>query len=72
MDTDALNEHIAALQSHKDEWARLPVRCKIELLKHARNALKQAAPEWVNMCVRAICRASSLPPCAGNTEADAW
>jgi len=49
----SINEAVAALRAHKDEWATLPIHDKIVLLFKAREALKKAAQRWVDASVQA-------------------
>jgi aldehyde dehydrogenase (NAD(P)+) len=47
MDTEKLDRSVELLQEHKDEWARLPIPKKIELLLQVRSRLGERAEKWV-------------------------
>jgi aldehyde dehydrogenase (NAD(P)+) len=49
--TGALDDAIRTLRDHRDEWATLPVRRKMDLLTQARAALGIHAQSWVNASV---------------------
>jgi len=53
MDTLRLDQAIQALQDHKDEWARLPLAGKQDLLLKARQRLGALSEAWVAASVRA-------------------
>ena len=44
-----INQRITTLQSHKDEWALLPLSEKIRLLLAVRTNLKSHAQEWITL-----------------------
>ncbi len=52
MDVLGLNQYVRALQEHKDEWAVLPIREKIDLLLQTRERLRQRADAWVQASAR--------------------
>src|SRR5690349_13937829 len=53
MDFTHLDQLIQVLESHADEWARLPIPQKINLLAAVRHNLDQAASQWVEVAVAA-------------------
>ena len=60
----AIDAQVATLAAHKDEWAALPVRRRIEYLGEVRQRAHDSAPRWVE----AACRAKGLDidsPAAG-------
>jgi acyl-CoA reductase-like NAD-dependent aldehyde dehydrogenase len=57
---EALEAAVAAVAAKKVEFARLPVRDKIELLKALMRPIQDSAPGWV----REACRAKGLPEAA--------
>lgn len=50
-DTVAIDQAIAELQTHADEWARLPIKRKIVLLTQIRERLGEYAQAWVDASV---------------------
>ncbi len=48
-----IDDAIAVLRAHKDEWARLPVPKKIAFLIRMRRAARDVAAEWVAAATRA-------------------
>jgi aldehyde dehydrogenase (NAD(P)+) len=53
MDADRLDADLATLASRKEEWARLPLPDRIELLRATRKGLARVAERWVAAAVRA-------------------
>ncbi|HXI84656.1 MAG TPA: aldehyde dehydrogenase family protein [Verrucomicrobiae bacterium] len=53
MDFTHLDQLIQVLEAHADEWARLPIPQKINLLAAVRHNLDQAASQWVEVAVAA-------------------
>ena len=51
--SSALDAALDALRDRKDRWATLPARDKIALLLAVRSNLKRAAPQWVEVSVKA-------------------
>lgn len=49
---DKLDNATNDLQAHKDEWAALPVRQKIEMLYELRKNTGHCAKEWVDLAVK--------------------
>ena len=49
----SLDQAVAELQAHKDEWARLAIHQKIVLLIAARTNLRRVAQRWVDAAVQA-------------------
>ncbi len=47
-----LDQSIQALQAHKEEWARLPIPRKIDLLLQTRRRLGERTDAWVQASVR--------------------
>ena len=62
MDDARLDQAVKILQSHKDEWARLPIERKMNLLLELRANLAKAGQRWVSVSIEAkgIDPASSL------------
>jgi aldehyde dehydrogenase (NAD(P)+) len=52
MDHTELDQSIQELQHHKNEWARLPIPQKIDLLLQTRQRLAEYSQEWVTAAVR--------------------
>lgn len=53
MDSSHLDQSIQVLQVHGEEWARLPIQQKINLLLKVRHNLGQTASRWVEAAVAA-------------------
>jgi aldehyde dehydrogenase (NAD(P)+) len=53
MDSPRLNQSIQGLQDHKDEWARLPLPQKMDLLQQTKKRLGELGDAWVEASVRA-------------------
>lgn len=52
MDRSQLDQSVQALQAHKDDWARLPLARKMDLLLEVRRRLGELAEAWVDVSVR--------------------
>lgn len=52
MDSLTLDQSVRELQQHKDEWAALPIRAKMDLLMQTRTRLRHCAEAWVDASVR--------------------
>lgn len=52
MDTTLLDNYVTDLQSHKTEWARLPIPEKLHLLDILRKRLADRGQDWVEASVR--------------------
>lgn len=53
MDQSGIDRSIATLVQHKDEWAMLPIRQKIDHLQKMRRKTDDVAERWVNAAVKA-------------------
>jgi aldehyde dehydrogenase (NAD(P)+) len=51
MNPALINQAIQVLADHRDEWARLPIQSKVELLRQVKRNLRQIAHRWVDTSV---------------------
>jgi aldehyde dehydrogenase (NAD(P)+) len=53
VDSLQIDKTVDTLAAHKDEWARLPIRRKIQYLEQLRTRTDKVAERWVNAAVKA-------------------
>jgi aldehyde dehydrogenase (NAD(P)+) len=69
---DAANRDIAVLRDHAGEWARLPIRRRIELLEGLRDRTAAIAPRWVALALAAKGLRPDAPAAGEEWTAGPW